>query len=169
MTVLETDRLRLRRLSTADAAFILALLNEPSWLRFIGDKGVRTLDDARRYILSGPMDSYRRLGFGMYLVELKDGGTLIGICGLVKRDSLEDVDIGFAFLPQFWGMGYAYESASAVMAFGRNVLGLSRIVAVTAPDNDGSVRVLEKLGLRFHKAVRLSEDDKEISLFASGP
>lgn len=167
MTVLETDRLILRRLSIADAEFILALLNEPSWLRYIGDRGVRTLDDARDYILKGPIESYQRLGFGMYLTELKEGGAPIGICGLVKRASLKDVDIGFAFFPQFWGKGYAYESASAVLAFGRSVLGLSRIVAVTTHDNHDSIRVLEKLGLRFERMVRLSEDDVEICLFAS--
>jgi len=167
VTVLETDRLILRRLSTEDAEFILALLNEPSWLRYIGDRGVRTLDDARDYILKGPMDSYQRLGFGMYLTELKEGGAPIGICGLVKRASLKDVDIGFAFFPQFWGKGYAYESASAVLAFGRSVLGLRRIVAVTTHDNHDSIRVLEKLGLRFERMVRLSEDDVQICLFAS--
>lgn len=149
-----------------DAEFILALLNEPSWLRYIGDRGVRTLDDARDYIRKGPMESYRRLGFGMYLTELKEGRTPIGICGLVKRASLKDVDIGFAFFPQFWGQGYAYEAASAVLAFGKSVLGLHRIVAVTTHDNRDSIRVLEKLGLRFERMVRLSEDDVEICLFA---
>jgi len=113
------------------------------------------------------MDSYQRLGFGMYLTELKEGGAPIGICGLVKRASLKDVDIGFAFFPQFWGKGYAYESASAVLAFGRSVLGLRRIVAVTTHDNHDSIRVLEKLGLRFERMVRLSEDDVQICLFAS--
>lgn len=167
MKVLETDRLILRRLSTGDAEFILALLNEPSWLRYIGDRGVRTLDDARDYILKGPMESYRRLGFGMYRTELKEGGTPIGICGLVKRASLKDVDIGFALFPQFWGKGYAFEAASAVLAFGRSVLGLRRIVAVTTHDNHDSIRVLEKLGLRFERMVRLSEDDVEICLFAN--
>jgi RimJ/RimL family protein N-acetyltransferase len=167
VTVLETDRLILRRLSTGDAEFILALLNEPSWLRYIGDRGVRTLDDARDYILKGPMESYRRLGFGMYRTELKEGGTPIGICGLVQRASLTDVDIGFALFPQFWGKGYAQEAASAVLAFGRSVLGLRRIVAVTTHDNHDSIRVLEKLGLRFERMVRLSEDDVEICLFSN--
>ena len=167
MSVVATDRLVLRRLSTDDAEFILELLNEPSFLRFIGDKGVRTLDDAREYILRGPVDSYERNGFGLYLTVLKEGGVPIGICGLLKRESLEDVDVGFAFLPRFWSRGFAFESASAVMAYGRSALGLKRIVAVTDPDNDGSIRVLEKLGLRFEKMVRLSEDGPEIKLFAS--
>jgi len=164
--VLETSRLILRRLSIEDADFILDLVNEPSWLRFIGDKGVRTIADAREYILKGPVESYERFGFGLYLVELKRDGIPIGICGLIKRESLKDVDIGFAFLPKFWGNGYAYESASAVMAYGRSAFGLDRIVAVTTPDNHSSIKVLEKLGLRFEQMVKLSEDGPEIKLFA---
>ena len=167
MKVLETDRLNLRWLSTDDAEFILELLNEPSFLRFIGDKGVRTLDDALDYILNGPADMYTRLGFGLYLTELKDGGVPIGICGLLKRDGLEDVDIGFAFLPKFWSRGYAYESAAAVMAYGKTVLGLNRIVAITSPDNYASGRLLEKLGLRFERIIHLSNDASEVRLFAS--
>lgn len=165
MKVIETGRLNLRRLTTDDAEFILELLNEPSFLRFIGDKGVRTLDDARGYILNGPVEMYNRLGFGLYLTELKESGVPIGICGLLKRDSLEDVDIGFAFLPRFWAKGYAYESAAAVMAYGKRVLGLKRVVAITSPDNDASARVLEKLGLRFEKMIRPSIDATEVRLF----
>src|SRR5262245_49778732 len=167
LKVLETDRLNLRWLSIDDAEFILDLLNEPSFLRFIGDKGVRTLDDARDYILNGPVDMYNRFGFGLYLTELKDGGVPIGICGLIKRDNLEDVDIGFAFLPRFWAKGYAYESASAVMAYGKDILGLNRIVAITSPDNHASAKLLEKLGLQFERMVRLSENAEEVELFAS--
>jgi len=165
LKVLETDRLILRWLSADDAEFILELLNEPSFLRFIGDKWVRTLEDARDYILNGPADMYKRLGFGLYLTELKDDGVPIGICGLIKRDVLEDVDIGFAFLPRFWAKGYAYESASAVMAYGKNVLGLNRIVAITSPDNLASAKLLEKLGLRFERMIRLSKDAEELRLF----
>jgi RimJ/RimL family protein N-acetyltransferase len=166
LKVLETDRLILRWLSPDDAEFILELLNEPSFLRFIGDKGVRTIEDACDYILNGPVDMYNRLGFGLYLIELKDGGVPIGICGLIKRDTLEDADIGFAFLPRFWAKGYAYESASAVMAYGKSAFGLNRIVAVTTPDNQSSIKVLEKLGFRFEQMVRLSVDAPEIKLFA---
>jgi RimJ/RimL family protein N-acetyltransferase len=166
MNVLETERLTLRRLSIEDAGFILELVNEPSWLRFIGDKGVKTIQDARDYILKGPVNSYERFGFGLYLVELKGNGIPIGICGLVKRESLKDVDLGFAFLPKFWGNGYAYESAAAVMAWGKSALGLNRIVAVTTPDNHSSIKLIEKLGLSFEKMVRLSEDDQELKLFA---
>jgi RimJ/RimL family protein N-acetyltransferase len=168
MIVLETERLTLRHLCEDDAAFILALLNEPSFLQFIGDKGVRTLEDARNYILNGPMDMYARLGFGLYLVELKDSKLPLGMCGLIKRNTLEDVDIGFAFLPEYWGQGYAYEAAAAVMAYGKDDLGLNRIVAITSPDNQASGRLLEKLGLRFEQMIRLSKDGEEVRLFMTG-
>jgi RimJ/RimL family protein N-acetyltransferase len=167
LKVIETDRLNLRLLSADDAEFIVELLNDPSFLRFIGDKGVRTLDDARDYILNGPVDMYNRLGFGLYLTELKESGAPIGICGLIKRDSLEDVDIGFAFLPRFWAKGYAYESAAAVMAYGKTVLGLKRIVAITSLDNYASGRLLEKLGLRFEQTIHLSKDAPEVRLYVS--
>ena len=167
MKVLETDRLIVRRLSPEDAAFIFQLLNEPSWLRFIGDKGVRTIEDARAYILNGPLEMYARLGFGLFLVELKEKGFSIGMCGLLKRDSLEDVDIGFAFLPEYWGRGYAYEAASAVMAYGGSALGLNRIVAITSVDNESSAKLLKKLGFRFEEMVKLSNDSKEIRLFGT--
>jgi RimJ/RimL family protein N-acetyltransferase len=166
LKVIETERLNLRWLSPDDAEFILELLNDPSFLRFIGDKGVRTLDDARNYILNGPVDMYNRLGFGLYLTALKESGAPIGICGLIKRDSLEDVDIGFAFLPKFRAKGYAYESAAAVMDYGKHVLGLKRIVAITSPDNYASGGLLEKLGLRFERMIRLSKDAPEVRLYA---
>ena len=165
MKVLETDRLVLRRMSVDDADFMLGLLNEPSWLRFIGDRGVRTREDARAYILKGPVDMYDRLGFGLYITELKGEGTPIGICGLVKRDFLADVDIGFALLPGFWGQGYAYEAASAVMEHGKGALGLKRIVAITNPENHSSIRLLEKLGLKFDRMIRATADGPEIRLF----
>jgi RimJ/RimL family protein N-acetyltransferase len=166
LNVIETARLSLRRLSVDDAEFILELLNEPSFIRNIGDKNVRTISDARQYILNGPVDSYQRSGFGLYLVELKNTQVPIGICGLLKRDTLRDVDIGFAFLPRFWSKGYAFESASAVRTYGINALGLKRIVAITNPDNDGSIRVLEKIGLSYERMVRLSDDGPEIKLYA---
>ena len=165
--MLETDRLALRKLSVDDAEFILELLNQPSFLKNIGDKGVRTNADAMRYIQNGPVASYERFGFGLYLVELKGTGIPIGICGLLKRESLPDVDVGFAFLPKFWSQGYAVESASAVMKHGRNVLGIGRIVAITAPENYGSIKVLERIGLKFERRIRLSERESEIKLFVS--
>lgn len=165
MIIAETERLTLRRLTVDDAQFVFALLNEPSWLRFIGDKGVRTLEDARAYIENGPLAMYQRFGFGLYVTERRTDGVPMGMCGLIKRDGLDDVDIGFAFLPAYWGRGYAFEAAAAVMDYGRNVIGLTRIVAITAPDNESSARLLEKLGLRFDRMIRLSADAKEDRLF----
>lgn len=164
MKILETDRLILRLQTTDDAAFILELLNDPSWLRFIGDRYVRTLDDARAYILNGPDRMFEQFGFCLYLVERKDDHAPIGICGLVKRDSLKDVDIGFAFLPKYWSKGYAYEAASAVMSYGKDTLGLTRIVAITAQENQASTSLLEKLGFRFERLIQLANDSEELKL-----
>jgi RimJ/RimL family protein N-acetyltransferase len=167
LTILETERLILRRLTIDDAEFILELLNDASFLRFIGDKGVRNIDDAVCYLQTGPIASYERFGFGLYLVELKTSGEPIGMCGLLKRDTLPDVDVGFAFLPTFWSQGYAFESAAAVMAFGREALGLRRIVAITSPDNQASISLLEKIGLRFERMIKLGEDQSEVRLFGT--
>ena len=156
-------------MSLDDAEFIVELLNDAAFLRFIGDKGVRTTDDARRYILTGPIESYERHGFGLWLVELKGSETPIGMCGLLQRDTLSDVDIGFAFLPSYRSRGYALESAAAVMDYGRRVLGLKRIVAIANEDNAGSIRVLEKIGMSFDRMIRLSEGEPEIRLLASDP
>ena len=150
--VLETERLALRHLCAGDAAFILELVTDPDWLRFIGDRGMRTAEDACGYIERGPMKLYERLGFGLYRVALKDG-TPLGMCGLIKRDSLEDVDIGFAFLPAFRGRGYANEAASAVRDYAFEVLGLERIVAITSPDNEASAKLLERLGFACERTI----------------
>jgi RimJ/RimL family protein N-acetyltransferase len=166
MKILETDRLILRRIALEDAEFMLQLLNEPSFHRFIGDKGVRTIDDARNYIEQGPLASYERFGFGLFLTELRESHVPIGMCGLLKRDTLEDVDIGFAFMPQFWKQGYAVESASAVTAYAKDVIGLKRLAAITSPDNDKSISVLTKLGMTFQRLIRLTEDAPEVKLFA---
>src|SRR5258707_2951098 len=165
--VLETHRLCLRRLSVDDAGFILRLLNEPSFIQNIGDRNVRTIEEARAYILNGPAASYKTHGFGLWMVETKDAGTHIGICGLLKREVLEDVDIGYALLAELWSMGYALESASGVLAVAREKLGLNRVVAVVDPENQSSIRLLEKLGFQFEKMMRLSEDAVEIKLFAA--
>jgi ribosomal-protein-alanine N-acetyltransferase len=167
LVVLETERLLLRRLSTDDAEFIVELLNQPSFLRYIGDKEVRMTADAVRYIETGPIASYERFGFGLYLVELKESGASIGMCGLLKRDSLPDVDVGFAFLPSYWSRGYALESATAVMNYGREVLRLRRIVAIVSPDNEASIRLLEKIGLRFERMITLASDQPEVKMFGS--
>ena len=165
--ILETKRLRLRELTETDAPFILRLLNEPSFLRFIGDKGVRNLDDARAYIFNGPVASYQQNGFGLYLVQLKTNNTPIGICGLLKRESLADVDIGFAFIPEVWNNGYAFESADAVMIYAKDVLKLPRIVAITNKDNVTSGKLLERLGLHFDRLIDLNGDGDETKLFIS--
>jgi RimJ/RimL family protein N-acetyltransferase len=166
MQVLETERLVLRHVTLDDAAFMLGLVNDPTWLRFIGDRGVRSVDDAREYLRKGILASYAQHGFGLYMTELKDGAQPIGICGLVKRDTLPDVDVGFALLPQFAGQGYAHEAASAVMAHARQRFGLGRVVAITNPDNHGSIRVLEKIGLKFERLIRVSADAEELALYA---
>lgn len=167
MNILETERLILRQFSAEDAEFILQLVNEPSFLQNIGDRGVRTLEHARAYISNGPVASYAKNGFGLYLVTRKETGESIGMCGLIKRDTLDDVDIGYAFLPKFWGKGYAVEAAQAVKAHAKDVIGLKRLVAITNPDNEGSIRVLEKIGLRFERMVQLSADDIELKLFGT--
>ena len=166
MNVLETERLTLRRFIAEDAEFILELVNEPSFIQNIGDRGVRSTSDAIKYIETGPVASYARNGFGLYLVRLKESGESIGMCGLIKRDALDDVDIGYAYLPRFWSRGYAVEAALGVKEFARDVIKLNRIVAVTDPENQGSIRVLEKIGFAFEKMVRLTADDIELKLFA---
>jgi RimJ/RimL family protein N-acetyltransferase len=168
MKILDTPRLTLRELTEGDASFMLELLNEPSFLRFVGDRGARTLAEARGYLLKGPMSSYARFGFGLYLVELRDETTPIGICGLVKREALEDVDIGFAFLPAFWSRGYALESAAAVMNYGTNVIGLRRIVAIVSPGNERSIGLLRKLGLEFERLIVSPENGSELALYGVG-
>ena len=165
MNITETKRLIICKLELTDASFIVELLNDPDWIRYIGDRGVRTVDDACNYLTNGPMKSYEANGFGLFLVKLKDEGTPVGMCGLIKRVGLEDIDIGYAFLPQARGKGYAYESAAAVLEFGKNVIGLKRIVAITTPDNKNSIHLLEKLGLKFEKMVKITEDADETTLF----
>jgi RimJ/RimL family protein N-acetyltransferase len=168
MKVLESERLVLREFDLADAEFILELLNESAFVRFIGDKGVRTRADAREYLQKGPLDSYRRFGFGLYLASLRADGMPIGMCGLVKREELADVDVGFAMLARYGSRGYAAEAAAAVLEYGRRTLNLGRIVAIAKPDNEASVAVLEKIGLEFERMIRLSGDGPELKLFAPG-
>ncbi|MCW8925638.1 MAG: GNAT family N-acetyltransferase [Xanthomonadales bacterium] len=166
MQILETDHLTLRQLEAGDAAFILHLVNEPSWLQYIGDKGVTTLEDAANYIRTGPVDMYRRLGFGLWLVELKPEMEPIGMCGLLRRDTLDDVDIGFALLPEYWNRGYAFEAAAATLEYAKTRLALGRVLAITRPDNAASCALLEKLGFALERLVRLSPDDDELRLYS---
>ncbi|HMH42079.1 MAG TPA: GNAT family N-acetyltransferase [Pyrinomonadaceae bacterium] len=169
MIILETKRLRLRHLSPDnDAEFILELLNDPSFIRYIGDKGVRDLDAARRYIVDGPVKSYDAHGFGLYLVELKMKTTPIGICGVLKRETLPDPDIGFAFLPAYWHQGYACEAAAAVMDHARDELEIEKLLAITSPENEASARLLNKIGFKFDRLMKLTQDAQEIKLFSAG-
>jgi RimJ/RimL family protein N-acetyltransferase len=164
--VIETERLLLRRLDLDDAAFILELVNDPDWLRHIGDKNVHSLDDARAYLLNGPIDMYAKHGFGLFAVERREDGALIGMCGLIKRDTLDDVDIGFAYLPAYRAQGYAREAAAATLAHARDALGLKRVVAIVSPANHASARLLERVGLRYESAVRPAADRDPIDLYA---
>jgi ribosomal-protein-alanine N-acetyltransferase len=169
LNVADTERLRIRWLNTDDSAFIFGLMNQPAWIQYIGDKGIKTLQDALRYIEGGPVAMYEREGFGLYLVELRETSEPIGICGLIKREALEDVDLGFAFLPAFWRKGYAFESAATVMCYGRDALRLRRIVAILSQDNHRSSKLLEKLGFCFEGMVRLQPNDEELKLYAIAP
>jgi RimJ/RimL family protein N-acetyltransferase/protein tyrosine phosphatase (PTP) superfamily phosphohydrolase (DUF442 family) len=163
----ETDRLRLRRLDTSDASFILRLVNEPSWLRFIGDRGVHDLDGARRYIAEGPQRLYDNHGFGLFLVERRSDALPLGLCGLIKRDTLPDVDIGFAFLPEHWSQGYAREAAEATLRYARERHHLPRVIAITSLDNVASGRLLERIGLQFEGTMRLAGSDEDVRVFGT--
>jgi len=165
LSVAETARLRLRRLSGEDAAFVLELMSDPDFIANIGDRGVHNLEDARRYIAEGPGASYARFGFGLYVVERKADGRPLGMCGLLRRDTHPDVEIGFALLPRARRQGYALEAAAATMRLAVESLGLKRIVAITAPDNSGSIRILERVGLRFERLVRFAPDGSESRFF----
>jgi [ribosomal protein S5]-alanine N-acetyltransferase len=165
--VIETERLALHEFTDDDAAFVLRLVNEPSFLRYIGDRGVRTLEDASRYIADGPVAGYARYGHGLMRVTRKSDGTTVGMCGILKRDTLPDPDIGFSFLPEFWSRGYALESAAAVMTHARESLRLGRILAITSKDNEPSVRLLAKLGFRFDRLIPFGSE--ELRLFVSEP
>ena len=167
MNVIETERLTLREMSEADAAFILELLNDPGFIRFIADRGVRTLEGAARYIEERFAESYRQHGFGLWLVETKGERVPIGICGLLKRKELNVVEVGYAFLPPFRSRGYAFEAASAAKAYARDALKLPRLYAVVNPDNAASIRLLEKLGMRFERAVRLLGEESDVNLFST--
>ncbi|MDQ6788390.1 MAG: GNAT family N-acetyltransferase [Acidobacteriota bacterium] len=168
MKILETERTILREVTSDDAEFILDLLNQPSFIKYIGDRNLRSVADAVKYIESRFTSSYRQFGFGMYAVELKKSAVPIGICGFVKRDTLPDADIGFAFLPQFERKGYAFETADALMNYGRDVLGLRRILAITSLENVSSVKLLEKIGFKFERLIKLPHSDEELRLFSSG-
>ena len=165
MAILTTARLALRELADEDAPFILELLNDPSFIRNIGDRNVRTQEDAREYIRNGPLASYARHGFGLWMVELRNDGTPIGMCGLLKREALDAPDIGFAYLPAFQGKGYGFEAARAVLDHARDTLRLPRVLAIVNADNEPSARLLEKLGMGFERMVQLSDREPPLRLF----
>jgi ribosomal-protein-alanine N-acetyltransferase len=162
--VIETARLVLRPMSTDDADFVVELLNDEAFVRYIGDKGVRTREDARRYVLDGPVASYARHGHGLCVVELREGGGAMGICGVLKRDTLPDADLGFALLPRFRSRGYAVEAAGAAIADARARLGLRRLLAITSPDNEASIGLLRRLGFGSEGLSDLSGE--QVRLFS---
>ena len=168
MLILETDRLRLRWFhdTASDADFLRALLNDPGWLANIGERNVRTRRQARHWIATRHTAVYGRLGFGFWAIERKSDGALMGMCGLIKRDTFDDVDIGFAFLPAFRACGYAAEAAQATLAHGFATIGLRRIIAITSPDNAASGRLLEKVGLRFERMLAIQGEDREVRQYA---
>lgn len=157
--ILETNRLLLRKFDLNDADFILQLVNSPEWLKFIGDKGVKTKADAINYLESGPIKSYKENGFGLWLVALKNTDNPIGMCGLVKRDTLEDIDIGFAILPGYTQQGYGFEIASETLKYAKENLQLDRVIAITDAKNTASIKLLTKIGLSYEKTLALSETD----------
>jgi len=160
--ILETERLILREFNLEDAPFVLNLVNMPSWLAFIGDKNVHSIEDAKQYLTNGALKSYAENGYGLSAIILKDSKLPIGMCGLVKRDSLEDIDIGFALLSEYAGQGYAYEIASATLRHAKKVLGIKKIIAITNANNTSSIKLISKLGLQFEKTVNLSINDSAL-------
>lgn len=164
-TLITTPRLHLCHLQEDDDDFILSLLNDPDWLRHIGDRGVRDAAGARRYLRDGPMRMYRERGFGLYRMDRRTDGRPMGICGLIKRPQLDDVDLGYALLPAYRGCGYAREAAMATLTHGRDELGLNRIVAITSLDNQPSIDLLQSVGMVFQRVVHLDDDDPGSRLF----
>lgn len=166
MKILETERLIVREVDDSDAAFLRDVVNIPEFIKYVGDRGVKTMDDALKY--AGKItDHYAEHGYGIWVVEIKETGEKAGLCGLLKRDHLDAPDIGFSFLPAFWSKGYAYESAIATMEYGRDRLGIKKILAITSEDNTSSIKLIEKLGLRFDSMTRMPDEDHDVRLFAS--
>lgn len=167
MSIAETSRLQISKITLNDAAFFLELANTPNWLKYIGDRNLKTVNDAKNYLKKGTLKSYQDFGFGFYKLVLKDKyNTKIGICGLIKREQLDDVDIGFAMLPNYESKGFGYEASVAVIKLAKEKFSLNKIVAITLPTNKGSINLLEKLGFVFEKKVNPFVEDKELLLFA---
>lgn len=164
--ILETSRLALREFKTSDADFIIQLVNTPKWIKFIGDRNIKSREDAFGYLENGPFKSYAENGFGLWLVELKASKIPIGMCGLLKRETLQNVDIGFALVPEFFNKGYAHEIASATLDYAKNGLNLKDIIAITNPKNKASIKLLDKIGLSFQKSIT-SETKENLLLLSS--
>lgn len=164
-----TERLTLREFRAGDENFIVRLVNTPGWIEFIGDRNIKTAEDASNYLMSGPLTSYVRFGFGLYMVQLNETGEPLGMCGLIKRDQFDDVDIGFAFLPEASGKGYAFEAASATLKYAKEELGLNRVIAITNAHNERSIRLLRKIGLGYEKNVWMPDEKEELLLFSNEP
>lgn len=162
---LVTDRLHLRWMTTDDADLLLAIWNDPAFVLHVGDRGVRTLEEAVEAFREGPERLYRDHGYGPYRVALRDTGQAVGICGLFRREGLPDPDIGFAFLPEFVGKGLAGEAARAVANHARDTLGFRRLTAIVSPGNAPSIGLIEKLGLRFERMIRMPDSDTDSSLY----
>ncbi len=167
MQILETERLTLEEANMEDAGFFYTLLNTPTWLKYIGDRGIRSVADAEHYIQNSLIKSYRENGYGLYKMVLKSEGTPIGLCGLVNRETLSDPDIGFALLPKYEGKGYAYEAAFATLEFAKKQLQISTILAITSEQNAHSIRLIEKIGLVFYKKIRMKEGSEECLLYSN--
>jgi RimJ/RimL family protein N-acetyltransferase len=165
MQILETARLRLRTATPDDAVFYHALVNDPDFIEHIGDRGIRTPDEARAALLTGPVAMQEQRGHSLYVVELKECGRPIGMCGLIKRDTLDEVDVGYAYLPAWRGQGYAYEAAQAVLAYAP-ALGLGRVLAITSPGNVASNGLLRKLGMRFERFAHLVPEGPGSNLYS---
>jgi len=163
MLITQTPRLLLTHFTEQDAPFILRILNTPGWLQFIGDRNVRTPEAAEQYTKEKLIGAYQQFGFGMYAVRLQDTREIIGMCGLVKRDHLEHADIGYAFLPEFTGQGYAREAAAAVLEYANQTLGLKPLLAIVTPNNTSSIKLLEKLNFNFQRRVAMNGE--ELMLF----
>ena len=163
--MLETERLQLRWLTLDDAPLMLAIWNDPAFIRHVGDRGIRTVEEARAGMVTGAMQLYEKYGYGPYRVAHKDDDTAIGICGLFRRDSLDEPDIGYGVLPEYCGKGYAYEASRAVMEFARSDLALARLIAIISPNNEPSIGLIRKLGLRFERMHRMQEDEDEVCIY----
>ena len=165
MIVIETPRLRLRTFTPGDAPFYLGLINEPSWIANIGDRNIQTVEAARAALEAGPIAQFREHGYSFYIIERRSDGVAIGMCGMIRRDSLPGPDIGYAMLPAYWGQGYAYEAAAAVVRHARHTLRIPTLYGITSPQNQASINLLNKLGLRFERFTRMPPSGKDTNVY----